>query len=76
MYFPFNTSRIIFMALNCLIPLIWFTLSAIVLFDLRKKSMLETARVLWVMLVVCMPILGAIAYWIVRPAGNEQGPVG
>jgi hypothetical protein len=76
MFFPFNNGRMFFMALNCLIPVIWLTLSAIVLFDLRKKSMGETARVLWTILVVCMPILGAIAYWIVRPGGSEQGPVG
>jgi hypothetical protein len=76
MYFPFNTGRIVFMALNCLIPIIWFTLSTIVLFDLRKKSMNETPRVLWTMLVVCIPILGAVAFWIVRPGGSDQGPVG
>jgi len=77
MNFPFYGGRVFFLALNCLIPILWLALSAIVLFDLRKKGMSETVRVLWTILVVCMPILGAIAYWIVRPgSSNEQGPVG
>lgn len=75
MFFP-NLSRIFFMALNCLIPLVWFTVSAIALFDLRKKNLNETARVLWAMLVVCIPVLGAAAFWIVRPGGSDQGAVG
>ncbi|MCJ7584978.1 MAG: PLDc N-terminal domain-containing protein [Anaerolineales bacterium] len=32
----------------------------------------ETARALWAMLVGAMPILGAIAYWIVRPDKGES----
>jgi hypothetical protein len=32
----------------------------------------ETARALWAMPVVAMPILGAVAYWIVRPEKGES----
>jgi hypothetical protein len=32
----------------------------------------ETARALWDMQVVAMPILGAVAYWIVRPKKGES----
>jgi hypothetical protein len=76
MFFPYNLGRVAFMALNCLIPLIWVILSVIALLDLRQKNLNETARVLWAILVVCVPMLGAIAFWIVRPGGSDPGAAG
>jgi hypothetical protein len=62
--------------LNCLIPLLWLGLSVAALLGLKKRSLGETATVLWAILICILPILGAVAFWIVSPKGQEQGGVG
>jgi hypothetical protein len=62
--------------LNCLIPIIWLGLSIAALFMLKKRSLGETATVLWAILICILPILGAVAFWIVSPKGSEQDAVG
>lgn len=50
----------------------WLTLTLLALFSLRKRTRLHAAaRALWAILIVCAPILGAVAYWIVRPADDQ-----
>lgn len=74
---PFNPYmyRYSLTMLRCLIPLIWLVLSLVALYGLRKKSIGEIARVLWAMVIIAVPIFGAIAFWIVNPH-EEQGGVG
>ena len=62
--------------LNCLIPLLWLGLSIAALFTLKKRTLGETATVLWAILICVLPILGAIAFWIISPKGQEQDGVG
>lgn len=59
---------------SCLIPLLWLGLSIAALFMLRKRRLGDTARALWAILIVLVPVLGAIAFWIVSP--NDEGGVG
>lgn len=50
----------------------WPVLSILALVGLRKRTRLHaTARALWALMIVSVPILGAIAYWIVRPDASE-----
>jgi hypothetical protein len=75
----FDFHRIGFMLLqllNCLIPIIWLGLSITALLMLKKRSLGETATVLWAILICILPVLGAIAFWIISPKGNEQDAVG
>lgn len=75
--FDFHRIGFLFMqALNCLIPLIWLGMSIAALLMLKKRSLGETATVLWAILICVLPILGAIAFWIVSPKGQEQDGVG
>jgi hypothetical protein len=62
--------------LNCLVPLLWLGLSIATLFTLKKRTLGETATVLWAILICVLPILGAIAFWIISPKGPEQDGVG
>ncbi len=73
----FNARFLIFQSLNCLVLLLWIGLSVAALLQLRKKSLGEVARVLWTMLIVIVPVMGAVAFWIVGPKGEvDQGSVG
>lgn len=58
---------------NLVLLAAWLTLTLTALFNLRKRTRLHAAaRALWAILIVCVPILGAVAYWIVRPEADQQ----
>lgn len=56
--------------LNLLLLLAWPGLAIAALFGLRKSRLPETARALWALLITVLPVLGPLAFWIVRP--NDQ----
>ncbi len=68
----FNARFLIFQVLNCLVLLVWLGLSIAALLGLRKKSMGETARVLWTLVILAIPVMGAVSFWIVNPK-DETG---
>jgi hypothetical protein len=39
----------------------------IALWQLRHHQMPETARVVWAALIILVPLLGPIAFWLTRP---------
>lgn len=47
--------------------LIWPVLSIITLLMMRKRRIADVAQAIWVLMVILIPILGALAYWIVKP---------
>jgi len=72
MFLGLNARPLILLALRILFVLFWIVLSSSALVSLRKRKLGETASALWAMLVVAMPILGAVAFWIVRPEKGES----
>lgn len=73
----FNARFMIFQVLNCLFLLAWLGLSIAALLGLRKKSLGETARVLWTFVILVIPLMGAVSFWIVNPQSeSDQGGVG
>ena len=55
------------------IPVILFIgLPIIALIDLAKKKMSGIPLALWVLIICAIPILGAIAYWIVKPTPESK----
>ena len=63
----------LFQSLQCVLVLAWLGLSAAALVSLRKRPMSDVARVLWATLIVAIPLLGAAAFWIVRPGEGAGG---
>lgn len=57
----------------CILPVVWLALSAYTLLALKRIHLNETARALWALLIVLVPILGAVAYWLVRPDEGAGG---
>ncbi len=47
-------------------------LSLIALFALRQSRVTGITQVLWALLIVAIPILGGLAFFIVRPSENIQ----
>lgn len=55
-----------------LIPVILFIgLPVISLVDLAKKKMSGTPLAVWALIICVVPLLGALAYWIIRPTAED-----
>jgi hypothetical protein len=56
-----------------LIPIIAFIGFPIIsLIDLKKKNLSEITLVIWVLVICAIPLLGALAYWLIRPSSVEK----
>ena len=56
-----------------LIPVILLIgLPVIALIDLAKKKMNSTPLALWVLIICAIPLLGALAYWIIKPTAENK----
>jgi len=58
--------------INMLVFGSWPFFSIIALLGLRRRRITGTSQVLWALLVVAIPIMGALAFFIVRPSENDQ----
>lgn len=53
------------------LPLSWLLLSLLALFALRGRGLAGTTLAIWVLIIVAVPFLGVLAFWIVRPRGGQ-----
>ena len=54
-----------------LLPVILFIVIPVIsLLDLRKKNLNGLTLGIWVFVICAIPIIGALAYWIVRPSAE------
>ena len=51
----------------CLPTLVWIFLAVLAISSIRKDNLNETARALWILIVLLVPILGVLVYWWVKP---------
>ncbi len=54
----------------------WPVLSIIGLLGLRRRRLPATAQAIWAVLIVIIPIMGTVAFWLVNPgekAGGQSG---
>ena len=58
--------------INLLIIGSWPLLSIIALLGLRRRNLTGTNQAIWTLLVVAIPILGALAFYIVSPSEKNQ----
>lgn len=49
-----------------------FGLPIISLFDLRKHKLSGTTLGIWVLIICAIPIIGPLAYWIVKPSVESK----
>ena len=56
-----------------LIPVILLIgLPVITLIDLAKKKITGTTLAIWALIICAVPLLGALAYWIIKPAAEKK----
>ncbi len=58
--------------INLLIIGSWPLVSIIALLALRRSHLTGTSQALWALLIVAIPVLGALAYFIVKPSEKNR----
>ncbi len=58
-------------SLNLLILVEWVVLAIAALVGLRRCRMDQTARALWALVVLLVPIVGALAFFVVEPGRRD-----
>jgi large-conductance mechanosensitive channel len=61
-----NYSLLLLQVLNFVLLAAWILLAIWALWRLRKEEMSDTAQVIWTLVILLIPILGAAAYFVVR----------
>ncbi len=52
---------------NILLLITWIALALWALFRLRREQMSDTVQVVWAAIILLVPVVGAVAFFIVRP---------
>lgn len=68
-----NSTFLILQVVNIGLMVLWVALVIRALMRLRHCELNETQRLAWTALIVFVPVLGAVAFWLVRPGDNRQG---
>ena len=55
-----------------LIIALWPALSLIALFTLRRRPLTAIAQAIWALMIIAIPLLGPLAFFIVMP-GDSKG---
>ncbi len=61
-----------FLLVQLLSFMVLIGLPLVSLVDLSKKKMSGTPLALWVLVICAIPLLGALAYWIVKPSADAR----
>lgn len=59
---------LLFIQLIFMIALIGFPVFS--LLDLKKKRMTGTTLAIWVLIICAIPLIGPLAYWIIKPSAQ------
>lgn len=54
------------------IVILFIGLPILTLIDLARRKLSGTPLAIWALLVCVVPILGSVAYWIIRPSGEAK----
>lgn len=61
-----------FLLIQFLIVAVAFGLPVISLIDLARKKLSGTPLAIWVLVICAIPVLGSVAYWIIKPIPETQ----
>ena len=70
-HYGFGFAQVLMQVFIFLLLIGWVVASIITLFALRNVKLSSIAKALWVLIIVSVPVLGVIAYFIIRPTEEE-----
>ena len=68
----FNLLTLLWQVVNLLLLIAWPALIFVALFALRGRRLEPLVQVLWAIVVIVIPILGPLAFFIVAPGKREE----
>lgn len=57
----------LFQLLNIGVLVLWLVLIILALFQIRKRALSSSSQIAWTLIVLLIPVLGALAFLIVSP---------
>jgi len=60
-----------FLFIELIIITVFIGLPIISLIDLAKKKLSGTPLAIWVLVICAVPLLGSLAYWIIKPTPEK-----
>jgi len=70
-HYGFGFAHVLMQVFIFLLLIGWIIASIVALFALRGAKLSSIAKALWVLIILGVPVLGVIAYFIVRPTEEE-----
>jgi hypothetical protein len=70
-HYGFGFAHVLMQVFIFLLLIGWVVASIVALFALRNVKLSSIAKALWVLIILGIPVLGVIAYFIVRPKEEE-----
>jgi hypothetical protein len=64
--------NITFLFVQLIFLIVLIGLPIVTLFDLAKKKLSGSPLALWVLIICAIPLLGALAYWIIKPTVESK----
>lgn len=69
--FGFGFGYVLFQVLFFLLIVAWVVASLVAVVGLKKVKLSAIAKALWVMILLGIPVLGVVAYFIIKPSEEE-----
>lgn len=70
-HYGFSFGYVLMQVFFFLLLIGWIVTGIIALFSLRNVKLSSIAKALWALIIVSVPVLGVVAYFIVRPTEEE-----
>lgn len=70
--FGITLSYLLVQILNLLLLVGWLVAAVVALIRLRGRDLPPNAQAIWAALIVIVPILGAVAFFLVRPGTRQS----
>lgn len=66
-YFELNFGYVLVQIFNLIVRLGWIGLTIFCLLKQKQQNLTPTVKAIWVLIIVAIPLIGSIAYLIVKP---------
>lgn len=70
-HYGFSFAHVLMQVFIFLLLIGWVVASIVALFALRNVKLSSIAKALWVLIILGIPVLGVIAYFIIKPKEEE-----
>ena len=70
--FGLGFGYVLMQVLFFLLAVAWIVASVVALFSLKKATLSTITKALWVMILLGIPVLGVVAYFIIKPTEEEE----